>query len=141
MHETFVRTPDFVVIDDPTTRVGRVMARSRSWDRYPSAGSAVIGRTCSSLGTSQRMHTKPLAVNAAKQTDGSSASASGEADGGRGAQGRMTREETYEVENRVEALVLMRRIVRRGDTVLVKGSHSLALDELADALVQSAAKA
>jgi UDP-N-acetylmuramyl pentapeptide synthase len=45
------------------------------------------------------------------------------------------------VADRAEALVLLRRILRRGDTVLVKGSHSLALDELADALVQPAAKA
>jgi len=35
----------------------------------------------------------------------------------------------------------VRRIVRRGDTILVKGSHSLALDQLADALVQTGAKA
>jgi UDP-N-acetylmuramyl pentapeptide synthase len=40
-----------------------------------------------------------------------------------------------------EALMLLRRVVRRGDTILVKGSHSLALDQLADALVQTAAKA
>jgi UDP-N-acetylmuramyl pentapeptide synthase len=37
--------------------------------------------------------------------------------------------------------MLLRRILQRADTVLVKGSHSLALDELADALVRSAAKA
>jgi UDP-N-acetylmuramyl pentapeptide synthase len=49
--------------------------------------------------------------------------------------------ETYEVADRAEALVLLRRILRRGDTVLVKGSHSLALDQLADALVQPAARA
>jgi UDP-N-acetylmuramyl pentapeptide synthase len=49
--------------------------------------------------------------------------------------------ETYQVADGAEALVLLRRILRRGDTVLVKGSHSLALDELADALVQPAAKA
>jgi UDP-N-acetylmuramoyl-tripeptide--D-alanyl-D-alanine ligase len=49
--------------------------------------------------------------------------------------------ETYQVADRAEALMLLRRILRRGDTVLVKGSHSLALDQLADALVQSAAKA
>jgi UDP-N-acetylmuramoyl-tripeptide--D-alanyl-D-alanine ligase len=46
-----------------------------------------------------------------------------------------------QVADRAEALVLLRRILRRGDTVLVKGSHSLALDELADALVRPAAKA
>ena len=49
--------------------------------------------------------------------------------------------DTHEVADRAEALMLLRRILRRGDTVLVKGSHSLALDELADALVQPAAKA
>ena len=38
-----------------------------------------------------------------------------------------------------EALLLLRRILRPGDTVLVKGSHSLALDRLADALVRPAA--
>jgi UDP-N-acetylmuramoyl-tripeptide--D-alanyl-D-alanine ligase len=40
-----------------------------------------------------------------------------------------------------EALVLLRRILRRGDTVLVKGSHSLELDRLADALARPAAAA
>jgi UDP-N-acetylmuramoyl-tripeptide--D-alanyl-D-alanine ligase len=49
--------------------------------------------------------------------------------------------DTHEVADRAEALMLLRRILHRGDTVLVKGSHSLALDELADALVRSAAKA
>jgi UDP-N-acetylmuramoyl-tripeptide--D-alanyl-D-alanine ligase len=49
--------------------------------------------------------------------------------------------DTYEVADRAEALMLLRRILRRGDTVLVKGSHSLALHELADALVQPAARA
>lgn len=34
-----------------------------------------------------------------------------------------------------EALVLLRRLLRDGDTVLVKGSRALALDRLADALV------
>jgi UDP-N-acetylmuramoyl-tripeptide--D-alanyl-D-alanine ligase len=34
-----------------------------------------------------------------------------------------------------EALVVLRRMQREGDTILVKGSHSLALDRLADALV------
>ena len=49
--------------------------------------------------------------------------------------------DTYQAADRAEALVILRRIVRHGDTVLVKGSHSLALNELADALVQPAAKA
>jgi UDP-N-acetylmuramoyl-tripeptide--D-alanyl-D-alanine ligase len=49
--------------------------------------------------------------------------------------------DAHEVADRAEALVLLRRILRRGDTVLVKGSHSLALDELADALARPVAKA
>jgi UDP-N-acetylmuramoyl-tripeptide--D-alanyl-D-alanine ligase len=49
--------------------------------------------------------------------------------------------ETYTVADAAEALVLLRRILRRGDTVLVKGSHSLALDRLADALARPSAAA
>ena len=49
--------------------------------------------------------------------------------------------ETHAVSDRGEALMLLRRILRRGDTVLIKGSHSLALDQLADALVRPAAAA
>ena len=41
----------------------------------------------------------------------------------------------YHAQDRVEALVLLRRLCRPGDTILIKGSHALALDELADALV------
>jgi UDP-N-acetylmuramoyl-tripeptide--D-alanyl-D-alanine ligase len=48
--------------------------------------------------------------------------------------------ETYAVADAAEALVLLRRILRRGDTVLVKGSHSLALDRLADALARPSAR-
>ncbi|HEY7625052.1 MAG TPA: UDP-N-acetylmuramoyl-tripeptide--D-alanyl-D-alanine ligase [Candidatus Limnocylindria bacterium] len=48
--------------------------------------------------------------------------------------------ETHVVADGAEALVLLRRIARPGDTVLVKGSHSLALDRLADALVRPAAR-
>ena len=47
--------------------------------------------------------------------------------------------EAHHVADGPEALVLLRRILRPGDTVLVKGSHSLALDRLADALVRPAA--
>jgi UDP-N-acetylmuramoyl-tripeptide--D-alanyl-D-alanine ligase len=47
--------------------------------------------------------------------------------------------ETHAVADAGEALLLLRRILRRGDTVLVKGSHSLALDRLADALATPAA--
>jgi UDP-N-acetylmuramoyl-tripeptide--D-alanyl-D-alanine ligase len=48
--------------------------------------------------------------------------------------------ETYTVADAAEALMVLRRIVRRGDTVLVKGSHSLALDRLADALARPSAR-
>ena len=41
----------------------------------------------------------------------------------------------HAVTDAAEALVLLRRRLREGDTVLVKGSRALALDELADALV------
>ncbi len=37
-----------------------------------------------------------------------------------------------------EALILLRRLLRPGDTVLIKGSRALALDRLADALVSVA---
>jgi UDP-N-acetylmuramoyl-tripeptide--D-alanyl-D-alanine ligase len=47
--------------------------------------------------------------------------------------------ETHAVADAGEALVVLRRILRRGDTVLVKGSHSLALDRLADELARPAA--
>ena len=46
--------------------------------------------------------------------------------------------ETYTVADAAEALLLLKSVLRRGDTVLIKGSHSLALDRLADALVQPA---
>jgi UDP-N-acetylmuramoyl-tripeptide--D-alanyl-D-alanine ligase len=49
--------------------------------------------------------------------------------------------ETHSVADGVEALLLLRRITRRGDTILIKGSHSLALDRLADALARPAAAA
>ncbi len=43
--------------------------------------------------------------------------------------------ETHVVADGAEALVLLKRVGRPDDTILVKGSHSLALDRLADALV------
>jgi UDP-N-acetylmuramoyl-tripeptide--D-alanyl-D-alanine ligase len=43
--------------------------------------------------------------------------------------------ETHAVADGAEALVLLKRIQRPDDTILVKGSHSLALDRLADALI------
>jgi UDP-N-acetylmuramoyl-tripeptide--D-alanyl-D-alanine ligase len=47
--------------------------------------------------------------------------------------------EAYWASEPGEALVLLRRLQRPGDTILVKGSHSLALDRLADALVRPVA--
>ncbi|HUQ41296.1 MAG TPA: UDP-N-acetylmuramoyl-tripeptide--D-alanyl-D-alanine ligase [Candidatus Limnocylindrales bacterium] len=47
--------------------------------------------------------------------------------------------ETHVVSDGADALVLLKRLQRPGDTILVKGSHSLALDRLADALVTAVA--
>jgi len=47
--------------------------------------------------------------------------------------------EAYWASGPGEALVMLRRVQRPGDTILVKGSHSLALDRLADALVRPVA--
>ena len=47
--------------------------------------------------------------------------------------------ETHVVADGAEALVLLKRLQRPGDVILVKGSHSLALDRLADAIVSSVA--
>jgi UDP-N-acetylmuramoyl-tripeptide--D-alanyl-D-alanine ligase len=47
--------------------------------------------------------------------------------------------EAYWASEPGEALVILRRVQRPDDTILVKGSHSLALDRLADALVRPVA--
>ncbi|MGH2492537.1 MAG: UDP-N-acetylmuramoyl-tripeptide--D-alanyl-D-alanine ligase [Candidatus Limnocylindria bacterium] len=47
--------------------------------------------------------------------------------------------EAYWASELGEALVVLRRTQKPGDTILVKGSHSLALDRLADALVRPVA--
>jgi len=44
--------------------------------------------------------------------------------------------EAYWASEPGEALVILRRTQQQGDTILVKGSHSLALDRLADTLVR-----
>src|SRR2546430_2155270 len=49
--------------------------------------------------------------------------------------------EAHSVADGAEALLLLRRVLRRGDTVLVKGSRALELDRLADALARPAAAA
>jgi UDP-N-acetylmuramyl pentapeptide synthase len=46
--------------------------------------------------------------------------------------------DTHVVADGAEALVLLKRLQKADDTILVKGSHSLALDRLADALVGAA---
>jgi UDP-N-acetylmuramoyl-tripeptide--D-alanyl-D-alanine ligase len=43
--------------------------------------------------------------------------------------------DTHTVADGAEALILLKRLQRPGDVILVKGSHSLALDRVADALV------
>lgn len=45
--------------------------------------------------------------------------------------------EVHEAADAAEALIAVRRIARPGDTVLVKGSRALALDQVADALVRA----
>jgi UDP-N-acetylmuramoyl-tripeptide--D-alanyl-D-alanine ligase len=47
--------------------------------------------------------------------------------------------EAYWASEPGEALVVLRRMQQQGDTILVKGSHSLALDRLADTLVRPVA--
>jgi UDP-N-acetylmuramoyl-tripeptide--D-alanyl-D-alanine ligase len=47
--------------------------------------------------------------------------------------------EAYWAREPGEALVILRRMQQQGDTILVKGSHSLALDRLADTLVRPVA--
>ena len=47
--------------------------------------------------------------------------------------------EAYWASEPGEALVVLRRMQLQGDTILVKGSHSLALDRLADTLVRPVA--
>jgi UDP-N-acetylmuramoyl-tripeptide--D-alanyl-D-alanine ligase len=47
--------------------------------------------------------------------------------------------EAYWASEPGEALVVLRRMQKPGDTILVKGSHSLALDRLADTLVRPVA--
>jgi UDP-N-acetylmuramyl pentapeptide synthase len=45
----------------------------------------------------------------------------------------------HEAADAAEALVIVRRLARRGDTVLVKGSRAIGLDAVADALVRAEA--
>jgi UDP-N-acetylmuramoyl-tripeptide--D-alanyl-D-alanine ligase len=133
------RTTELVVIDDSyNASPAAVMAALAVLGSVPARRVAVIGDMLE-LGTLSADAHEAVGREAAKQTDVlvgvgdlartivTSARAAGLRD-------------THQVADRAEALMLLRRILRRGDTVLVKGSHSLALDELADALVQPAAK-
>lgn len=134
------RGADLVVIDDSyNASPAAVIAALAVLGSVPTRRVAVIGDMLELGALSADAH-EAAGQEAAKQTDVlvgvgdlartivSAARAAGLRD-------------THAVADRAEALVLLRRILRRGDTVLVKGSHALALDELADALVQPAAKA
>lgn len=134
------RTAELVVIDDSyNASPAAVMAALAVLGSVPTRRVAVIGDMLE-LGTLSADAHEAAGREAAKQTDvlvGVGELARTIVSSARSAGLR----ETHEVADRGEALVLLRRILRRGDTVLVKGSHSLALDELADALVRPAAKA
>ena len=134
------RTADLVLIDDSyNASPAAVMAALAVLGSVPTRRVAVIGDMLE-LGTLSADAHEAAGREAAKQTDvlvgvgelARTITRSARAAGLR---------ETHEVADGAEALILLRRILRRGDTVLVKGSHSLALDQLADALVQPAAKA
>ena len=134
------RTAELVVIDDSyNASPAAVMAALAVLGSVSAHRVAVIGDMLE-LGTLSADAHDAVGREAAKQTDvlvgvgplARTMVASARAAGLR---------DTYEVADRAEALMLLRRILRRGDTVLVKGSHSLALHELADALVQPAARA
>ena len=134
------RTAGLVVIDDSyNASPAAVMAALAVLGSVPSRRVAVIGDMLE-LGTLSADAHEAIGREAARQTDvlvGVGELARTMVASAR----RAGLRETYQVADRAEALMLLRRILLRGDTVLVKGSHSLALDELADALVQPAAKA
>jgi UDP-N-acetylmuramoyl-tripeptide--D-alanyl-D-alanine ligase len=134
------RTAEFVVIDDSyNASPAAVMAALAVLGSVPTRRIAVIGDMLE-LGTLSADAHEAAGHEAAKQTDvlvgvgelARTMVASARAAGLR---------DTHQVADHAEALMLLRRILRRGDTVLVKGSHSLALDQLADALVEPVAKA
>jgi UDP-N-acetylmuramoyl-tripeptide--D-alanyl-D-alanine ligase len=134
------RAADFIVIDDSyNASPAAVAAALEVLGSAPTRRVAVIGDMLE-LGTLSADAHEAAGREAAKQTDvlvGVGELAQTMVKAARAAGLR----ETYQVADRAEALMLLRRILRRGDTVLVKGSHSLALDQLADALVMPAAKA
>ena len=134
------RTTELVVIDDSyNASPAAVMAALAVLGSVPPRRVAVIGDMLE-LGTLSADAHEAVGREAAKQADvliGVGELARTMVTAARAAGLR----DTHQVADRAEALVLLRRILRRGDTVLVKGSHSLALHELADALVQPAARA
>ena len=133
------RTAEFVVIDDSyNASPAAIMAALAVLGSVTTRRVAVIGDMLE-LGTLSADAHEAVGREAARHTDvlvGVGELARTMVGAARAAGLR----ETHQVADRAEALVLLRRILRRGDTVLVKGSHSLALDELADALVRPAAK-
>jgi UDP-N-acetylmuramoyl-tripeptide--D-alanyl-D-alanine ligase len=134
------RTAEFVVIDDSyNASPAAVTAALSVLGSVTTRRVAVIGDMLE-LGTLSADAHEAAGREAARQTDvlvGVGELARTMVNAARSAGLR----DTHQVADRAEALMLLRRILRRGDTVLVKGSHSLALDELADALVQPAATA
>jgi UDP-N-acetylmuramyl pentapeptide synthase len=134
------RTAEYVVIDDSyNASPAAVTAALAVLGSVPTRRVAVIGDMLELGALSADAH-EAAGREAAKQTDvlvGVGELARTMVGAARGAGLR----DTHQVADRAEALMVVRRIVRRGDTILVKGSHSLALDQLADALVQTVAKA
>ena len=134
------RTADFVVIDDSyNASPAAVMAALAVLGSVQTRRVAVIGDMLELGALSADAH-EAAGREAAKQTDvliGVGELARTMVGAARAAGLR----DTHQVADRAEALMVVRRIVRPGDTILVKGSHSLALDQLADALVQTVAKA
>jgi UDP-N-acetylmuramoyl-tripeptide--D-alanyl-D-alanine ligase len=133
------RTPELVVIDDSyNASPAAVMAALGVLGSVSTRRIAVIGDMLELGALSADAH-EAAGREAAKQTDvlvGVGELARTMVVAARKAGLR----ETHQVADGAEALMLIRRIARRGDTILVKGSHSLALDRLADALVQPVAK-
>jgi UDP-N-acetylmuramoyl-tripeptide--D-alanyl-D-alanine ligase len=134
------RTADLVVIDDSyNASPAAVMAALAVLGSVTTRRVAVIGDMLE-LGTLSADAHEAAGREAAKQSDvlvGIGGLAQTIVSSARAA-GLL---ETHQVADGAEALILLRRILRPGDTVLVKGSHSLALDQLADALVQTGTKA
>jgi UDP-N-acetylmuramoyl-tripeptide--D-alanyl-D-alanine ligase len=133
------RAADFVVIDDSyNASPAAVMAALAVLGSASTRRVAVMGDMLE-LGTLSADAHEAVGVEVARQAD-VLVGVGGLAQTIVSAARKAGLRETHQVADRAEALMLLRRILRRGDTVLVKGSHSLALDQLADALVQPVAK-